>query len=719
MYLLGRIIWNGWVRFLIFWVIVAAVLYGFDNTFKDINYSQLLERMSLAIKLAANQLNALEAKVALFQLSETKFILSLAYGIAVVAISFAISFFILHVLIIKLSVYLVKRKINKFDRPEDFKRAYENQIDPVLRSHRLIGNVWREFDETLVHPREGERQVIRNTVRPHTFLNMGLVRDKLAGIKMMPSIPGYFVAVGLLLTFAGIVLALYKAGAASSANDVTKMQEAMTELLQIASFKFATSIAGLGCSLLLSIVFKMYMIWIESDFSSLCETIEKKLLYVAPQALAVQMNSIMEEQRDQLKDIGSEQFFNQMGQSLAPQIHSAFTHAMAPVNQSISNALEKVTESSQTGITEMLQKFSHDVQSSAGTELRELAVSLTAMQQTLSDMQAGMKTSGEDFAQCLSKAAENLNQLVGEAAKSMNDGAASSRDSLHEIVSALQATFEKANLAIEQDLTKAATGASDKIERAMGRVLENLEGQITQLSSGMSQLEGNLAGSVQQTQQSMELAQKNAIETVNSVAVNTANALKNGLTETLQTLRSEIDRFEKALGSSSVALGSQATAIGDATSQTKQVSDVIGQTASTLRQTITPFTQSVSKIENATLDFKQSLSKAVVALGESQSGSNELAATLKDEGQKLTRMWQDYEVRFQRIDTELGNAVESLASATSQQGATLTKYSSEVDKSLAQAVRHLNSNVTDIADSVEEFADEVGKLHSVLRPAAE
>lgn len=46
-----------------------------------------------------------------------------------------------------------------------------------------------------------------NTVRPHTFFNPGVARERLGGLQMMNAVPGYFVGLGLLLTFIGLVFA--------------------------------------------------------------------------------------------------------------------------------------------------------------------------------------------------------------------------------------------------------------------------------------------------------------------------------------------------------------------------------------------------------------------------------------------------------------------------------------------------------------------------------
>ena len=106
----------------------------------------------------------------------------------------------------------------------------------------------------------------------------------------MGSIPSYFVGIGLLLTFVGLVLALHKAALAVSGTDASDMQKATRELLQVATFKFSTSIAGLGISIALSFFFRVFTIVIEGSFDKFSRSIESNLRYIPPQSIAVEMN---------------------------------------------------------------------------------------------------------------------------------------------------------------------------------------------------------------------------------------------------------------------------------------------------------------------------------------------------------------------------------------------------------------------------------------------
>lgn len=716
---LSLVLWNPLFRIALFWGMFFLVLFGLDRASTKLDFGLIQERVGQGINLLTGHISGEAAATALGNLSELDFIFSLAYAIGAVAIAFTLCFFLLHVCVVVFTLSYHRSKIERLDGLDAFAREYDNSLYPNLLGSRLIGHAWREFDETLVRPTETGTLAIRNTVRPQSFINIGVARDRLLGLKMLSGIPGYFVAIGLLLTFTGIVLALYKAGAASSAQDVTVMQQAMTELLQIASFKFATSIAGLGCSLVLSIVFKVYLIWIEGSFAAFCEAAEQKLKYVPPQSLALEMNEAAKEQRDQLKEINSDKFFAQMGRQLEPQIQSAFTAAMSPINTSISAALDRISETSQTGVTDMLSQFTNSVQSSAGTELRELAETLKAMQVTLAETQSGVKGSGEDFARRMNEAAENLNRLVGDAAQTLDDGAGRNRDDLAAIMAAMKTTFESANTQIETQLGSAAGMASGQIEEAMGRVLEKLEGQIGNLAGGLTSFDANLRDGLVQTQEQIQNAQAGAVQTVAAIAESSAEAIRSGLAEAISTIRGEVERFETALRNSGSALSSQATAIGDATSQTRMVSDAFAKTANDVRVAAAPLIQSGEKIATATSSFEQSLNTAVQALSAGQDASGELATSIKQQGETLVDTWREYEQRFVRIDEALAKAVNDLAGATERQGETLGRYTADIDKGLAQAVTQLSSSLTDIQESVEDFGESVTELKTALRSSAE
>lgn len=69
----------------------------------------------------------------------------------------------------------------------------------------------------------------------------------------MFALPGYFTSVGLILTFVGLVVALYFAAKGFRSGNLDQAREAILQLLNASAFKFITSVAALGTALLISI----------------------------------------------------------------------------------------------------------------------------------------------------------------------------------------------------------------------------------------------------------------------------------------------------------------------------------------------------------------------------------------------------------------------------------------------------------------------------------
>jgi hypothetical protein len=70
---------------------------------------------------------------------------------------------------------------------------------------------------------------------------------------LMQALPGYYTSVGLILTFLGLVVALYFAARGFRTGDMVSAKAAIVQLLNAASFKFLTSVAALISALLVSL----------------------------------------------------------------------------------------------------------------------------------------------------------------------------------------------------------------------------------------------------------------------------------------------------------------------------------------------------------------------------------------------------------------------------------------------------------------------------------
>lgn len=707
------LIWNGLVRSILFWAIVAAVVGTCDSVFQPLD----LTFVGNSVVSALSKIGTPEGVEALESLSKPAFAVSLAIGLFCTGIAILFSFVIVHWGFIRLELARLTWLVRRPKGRKAFADVYEQSIYPRLERHPLLGHAWKEFDETLLKGARSLDGVIGNTVRPQAFISYSVLRERLGGLKMLGSISGYFVGIGLLLTFAGIVLALNKAGQSVSADNVKTMQKAMQELLQIASFKFSTSIAGLGVSIIFAIGARVIVISLERGISALCDAVEHQMRYVAPQSLAVEMNIQSKEQLDQLREINSDRYFSRLADSVSPLIEAAMSRAMAPVSEQIGTAMGKLATTSQTGVGELIKQFSESVQGGAGAELKQLVATLKETERSLSQAQSAVQDSGSDFTRRIADAADNLNRLVQDAGKSLDDGAAANRTALTEIVEAMRATFERANGRIESDLGSAAAGAAAQVEGAMQTAMARLGAQVGSLVEAMQSFQQGSADGLASTRQEVSRAQMAAAETITATGQEVSRALQQSLAEALGQISSDFERFGNAMRTGSAAYAQQAGAIGEATTQTRKAADAFSEISTAVRASAAPLLQSAGSIATATADLGSTTRAAVETVEKLAVNAGQLAEGLRQRSAELAQLWATHASRFEQADQSLAGAVAELARATEDQAAALGKWVGEVDSEMARVLDRLQGPIGQIGEHTEELSEAVSLLVRTQRPA--
>lgn len=89
--------------------------------------------------------------------------------------------------------------------------------------------------------------------------------------------PDFFVGVGLVLTFCGLVAGLYFASRGLLNADLAVAKDSLTRLLQASTFKFMTSIAGVSGSLFLSLAWRLAANQIDSARATLAIAMAERL----------------------------------------------------------------------------------------------------------------------------------------------------------------------------------------------------------------------------------------------------------------------------------------------------------------------------------------------------------------------------------------------------------------------------------------------------------
>lgn len=127
-------------------------------------------------------------------------------------------------------------------------RAALEGTDQVMSRHAIVARGWQLYRATLV-ARSGNR--VAAQVQPERYFDMRMLEGAGVRLRFFLGLPNDFVGLGLIFTFMGLVAGLYFASRSMMSADLGVAREALVQLLHAATFKFLTSITGIGLSLVL------------------------------------------------------------------------------------------------------------------------------------------------------------------------------------------------------------------------------------------------------------------------------------------------------------------------------------------------------------------------------------------------------------------------------------------------------------------------------------
>lgn len=659
-----RFLWRAPVRYALFWAVVGAVAWGLAFVTPYSDWPLVADTIAAAIR------GNLEG------IARQDFAFGLASGIFQIAGALAAAFLLCHVILVRLALLSARMRVGRAEDEPGFAAGFDT-ISDLLKRNGLVGHAWREFSETIVR----QDNAIHITMRPQAFINTAEARDHLFGLKMMPAIPGFFVGLGLLLTFIGLVIALNKAAGTVTASEADQMVGSLNQLLEAATFKFSTSIAGLGASLALSIIFRAYQIWIERGFSLLCRAIDDRTTFHPGPQVTLESRNILAEQRDQLKEINSDRFFTKLGESFGTSVEAAVTNAIAPMTDRLDGAMREFQTTSQGGVEKMLQGFLQRLQAGAGVELGQIAQTLDGTRRALEGVQANLSGSGADFQRRMTEASEALTRVVEEAS---------------------------------QKLGGSASGVAGAVESAMAGVAEKLEAQMAGFGTALSGLQDAVAEQTEEgARRSREAgeaaaaASRRTAEEVaglaSTVSRETLDALKSGVGEVVESLRRDITGLSETLARVNASFGDHTRQIETVTTRSRETADAFGRVAGDVRSASVPLLAQGERISGATDRMAASVSASVAALSGLQQAASSTAEELSRHLAQIASVWDQYEQRFKSVDEDLGRAAERFHEEVGRHQEMITKFVEGIDRHTGQILTKLNSGVASLDDNVGEL----------------
>ena len=537
--------------------------------------------------------------------------------------------------------------------PAEFPGAF-GLIDEAFGKVQFLSHGWEEFKETLVFPPAGSSDPVFNTARPGFYLNGAAAEANGLRLRFYQAIPSYFVGIGLLLTFLGLVAALDQAqgglsgaqqAGQSAAEQFAKMQESLRGLLAAASFKFLTSIAGILSSLMLGFVHRVVTHRVTERIEEVAQELESRLAFVTLEALGLKQVKQLEAQTLALERLNTDFAFSvarELDTLLGRSLPQSIGTAVHPVVTAINGMAERMGQSATDAAGELLGHFQQNLQQTAGEEFRQLAKSLQQSQATLAELATTIQGSGSTMAERIEQAGKRLEML--------------------------------------------AEGAGNTLKINMGEAVGALRGDIVAMSehlrASVSDAGSGMAGSI--------------------------NSASNSLNEAMAPLGGVMQRFSTAVESLSSGFSEQKSALDDSLLKIRDMSQAVDRSAKSLRESAAPFEQSAAAIRSSS----ENISRAAGTMGQLQQQLHGLTTTLKETSDGTRSAWQAYAGRFEQVDDDLERIFEQFASGVRGHEDQILKFVGELNKHHETAIRSLQSGIEDLTNVVEELDEVLRKVRA-------
>ena len=216
-------------------------------------------------------------------------------------------------------------------------------------------------------------------------------------------IPGLLTSLGILGTFIGLMSGMEKLDFA----DTAALIDAIPTLLSGMQYAFATSIAGITCSIVFNILYRIASGRAFKALDAFCDVFSQVALRRAPED-SVQMLCQNQDRYMVLTGLS-----NDVSAQVAVSVEGAIARSMSPVTASMDRFINAATREQLDGINRIVTQFINKMNTALNGQFLELGQTMTALNQN----QAASNEMLKDTLSAASGLTDNLSVLHG----SMNE----------------------------------------------------------------------------------------------------------------------------------------------------------------------------------------------------------------------------------------------------------------------------------------------------------
>ena len=517
----------------------------------------------------------------------------------------------------------------KINNRQEFYEQYEALREKFLQDV-VFHNAWAEFDETVIVDPDRER--VTTTKRPHDYFNEHSIISAHINLRLLNAVPNYLVGLGLLLTFIGLVAAIHVAAGGLGSADGGK--EALKKLLNVASYKFFSSITGLFCSIVLSIIQKRWLNNLNQKIYKICRKIEELTNSITIEQLLDEDRKNQVEQINTLKHLATE-IALQISIALEDKLPSSVATAMQPLAEALNNAANKLSSANSDGLQDMLDGFIKKLEGGTQSEMQELVSGLKDMQGSLQGLLQHIQQTGETFGSQIIDAAGSLGSVLETTMSNFSDklqGAAQSE--IQDLVQGLKSTQE-----------------------SLGGLLNHIQTTGDAFGSKIVGAAGELSNTLMPVSENLLSFNKN-IGMIN------------------EKMYAQLDRFDSNIASLNSTLHN------------------IKETAENIHKAGQPVSSAAESIKLTV----RSLEAAYKQIQDTYSSAEQASNAIKGASEKIVTVWSGYEDRFKAVDQDMAKAFVSIQEGLEAFKMHVGTFVGQFDEKFHDAINMLSHAVEELAE---------------------
>ncbi len=551
-------------------------------------------------------------------------------------------------------------------------------LEKAQRSGIKAGNLWEEFDESLVY--SSDKDKLYNTLDADHFFNGKTLAYGLTSSRLLAAAPTFLTAIGVLGTFIGLTIGLR--GLQVDADDVDTLRVGIASMINGAAIAFLTSVWGVGLSLFLNVIEKLVerralrrinKLQHEIDFLYPRMPAEHSLIHIAEssQASKEALQELHERIGDRLQETVSG-----MSEAMQQAISDSLNNVMAP-------AIQSLVDNASTQSTETLEKL-------------------------VSSFMEGMKTAGSEQSKALGTASEEVNQAVNSMSKRMDELFTKLTEQQQKSGEHVESTsrelaeqlYRQRETSLEQQ-----SALAEKFESFMERMSESMDTQFHQASERDEQRKRAHEESLQKLSDDQTAAIKNQValaEERDQVRAAQFDEQQKAIEERfgglVEKLVNEQQELMRQVGEASRNANQHLTSIS---SQYEMLSTSLSEVAHYAERSSQNMTNSSAQLGT----LSANLHKTAVLLDERVNSVTESLEQVSDKNSEVLSGISEHARTLVSMQEAISDAARQLDAAAKF----ANEGFSELGSSNDEFIRKLRDEFTQLGDSLSEQVENIEK----------